>query len=176
MLTFCITKFPLEKVGLNQNMTTSLIRMVGVDASVNTGALIAPKYMLNSKGVTPWLAMHLSSMTNKDMLKQVLEGKAGIYIPNEIIQSIFVDHVNWPEKLLAQYNIELDGFNVFILPFMVPNNMELNLTFNQSMKAPDGSLEIFGVGLFDENKPESLLARVQSELDFIRQHRPDIYR
>ena len=170
-----LTKFPLNEVGLNQNMAQALIRMVGVNASVSTGALIDPKYMLNQKGTTPWIAMYaLLTMKQPELLTDVHKGTAAAFVPNQAIEPIFVNHINWPTELLSQYNIELEGFNVFILPFMVPKGSQYNLSFAQSMKAPDGSLEIFGVNKFNENEPESLLHNIQSTLDFIKQNRPDV--
>ena len=170
-----LTKFPLNDVGLNQNMAQALIRMVGVNASVSTGALIDPRYMLNQKGTTPWMAMYaLLTIKQPELLTDVHKGTAAAFVPNDAIGSIFVNHINWPTELLSQYNIDLDGFNVFILPFMVPKGSQYNLSFSQSMKAPDNSLEIFGVNKFDENEPENLLCNIQSTLEFIKQSRPDV--
>ena len=170
-----LTKFLLNDVGLNQNMAQALIRMVGVNASVSTGALIDPRYMLNQKGTTPWMAMYaLLTIKQPELLTDVHKGTAAAFVPNDAIGSIFVNHINWPTELLSQYNIDLDGFNVFILPFMVPKGSQYNLSFSQSMKAPDNSLEIFGVNKFDENEPENLLCNIQSTLEFIKQSRPDV--
>lgn len=87
---------------------------------------------------------------------------------------MFANHINWPTELLAQYSINLEGFNVFILPFMVPKGAQYNLSLAQSMKTPDGSLEIFGVNKFNEAEPEQLLHNIQSTLEFIKDNRPDI--
>ncbi|WGP00207.1 hypothetical protein QFX18_09115 [Saccharophagus degradans] len=171
-----LTKSPLSEVGLNQNMVQAIIGMVGVTASVSTGALIDPKYMLNQKGTTPWLAMYaLVTMKQPELLDEVFNGAAAAFVPNQAIEPIFIDHINWPSDMLANYDIELEGFNVFILPFMVPNTSRYNLTLSQSMKAPDGSLEIFGAGKFDENKPEDVLASIQDALVFIKVHRQDVW-
>lgn len=170
-----LTKSPVQQVGLNQNMAQGLISMVGVKASVSTGALIEPKFMLNQKGLTPWLAMHLILTTNQpSLLADVSKGSAAAFVPNDLIEKIFVNHINWPKELLSQYNIEIEGYNVFTLPFIVPKGANYNLSFGQSMKAPDGSLEIFGVGKFDENKPEKLLSNIQGTLEFIKEKRPDV--
>ena len=170
-----LTKAPLNLVGLNQNMTQSLIAMVGVQASISTGALIEPKYMLNKKGLTPWLAMHALLTTNKPtLLDDVYKGTAATFIPNTTMEQIFVNHINWPQELLAQYDIEIDGYTVFILPFSVPKGSTYTLALSQSMKAPDGSLEIFGVGKFNEDQPETLLSNIQDTLACIKKHRPDV--
>ncbi|MDO6420887.1 hypothetical protein [Saccharophagus degradans] len=171
-----LTKSPLSEVGLNQNMVQALIGMVGATASVSTGALINPKYMFNQKGTTPWVVMYaLVTMKQPELLDKVFNGAAAAFVPNQAIEPIFIDHINWPSDMLANYDIELEGFNVFILPFMVPNTSRYNLTLSQSMKAPDGSLEIFGVGKFDENKPEDVLASIQDALVFIKMHRQDVW-
>jgi hypothetical protein len=170
-----LTKFPTIEVGLKQNMAQGLIGMVSVKASVSTGALIDPKYMLNKKGLTPWLAMHFLLATKQPaLLADVSKGTATAFVPNDAIEQVFVNHINWPKELLSQYNIEIEGHNVFILPFLVPKGAEYNLSFDQSMKAPDGSLEIFGVGKFDEKQPEKLLSNIQSTLAFIKENRPDV--
>jgi hypothetical protein len=170
-----LTKFPIKEVGLKQNMAQGLFGMVGAKASVSTGALIDPKYMLNKKGLTPWLAMHLLLTTKQPtLIADVSKGTAAAFVPNDAIEQIFVNHINWPEELLSQYNIEIEGHNTFILPFLVTKGAAYNLSFAQSMKAPDGSLEIFGVGKFDENQPEKLLANIQGTLEFIKEHRPDV--
>lgn len=170
-----LTRFQLNEVGLDQNMTQALIRMVGVNASVSTGALIDPKYMLNQKGTTPWLAMYaLLTVKASDMLIPVQQGRSAAFVPNHVIEPLFVDHINWPIGLLSRYCIDLEGFNVFILPFLVPKGAQYNLSFSQSMKAPDGSLEIVGVGKFDENRPQDLLSDIQETLEFIKHSRPDI--
>lgn len=170
-----LTKFPLGQVGLKQNMAQGLIGMVGVKASVSTGALLDPKYMLNKKGLTPWLAMHLLLTTQQPaLIADVSKGTAAAFVPNGAIEQVFVNHINWPKELLSQYNIELEGYNVFILPFLVPKGTAYDLSFPQSMKAPDGSLEIFGVGKFDEDRPEKLLANIQGTLEFIKEQRPDV--
>ena len=172
---FGLTKFSINEVGLKQNMAQGLIGMVGVKASVSTGALIDPKYMLNKKGLTPWLAMHLLLTTKQTtLIADVSKGTAAAFVPNDAIEQIFVNHINWPKELLLQYDIEIKGHNVFILPFLVPKGTVYNLNFPQSLKAPDGSLEIFGVGKFDENQPEKLLANIQSTLKFIKEQQPDV--
>lgn len=149
--------------------------MLGVKASVSTGALIDPKYMLNKKGLTPWLAMHFLLATKQpSLIADVSKGAAAAFVPNDAIEQIFVNHINWPKELLSQYNLEIEGRNVFILPFLVPKGAIYTLNFAQSMKAPDGSLEIFGVGQFDENHPEKLLANIQGTLEFLKEHRPDV--
>jgi hypothetical protein len=170
-----LTKSPINEVGLKQNMVQGLIGMVGAKASVSTGALIDPKYMLNKKGLTPWLAMHVLLTTKQPtLIADVSKGTAAAFVPNDSIEQIFVNHINWPKELLSQYDIEIEGHNVFILPFLVPKGTTYNLSFPRSMKAPDGSLEIFGVGEFDENQPEKLLASIQGTLEFIKEQRPDI--
>lgn len=170
-----LTKFPINEVGLKQNMAQGLIGMVGVKAAVSTGALIDPRYMLNKKGLTPWLAMHVLLTTKQPaLITDVSKGTAAAFVPNDAIEQIFVNHINWPKELLSNYNIEIEGHNVFILPFLVSKGTTYNLNFPQSMKAPDGSLEIFGVGKFDENQPEKLLANIQGTLEFIRESRPDV--
>ncbi|MCO7223519.1 hypothetical protein [Pleionea sp. CnH1-48] len=170
-----ITSYPLSEVGLNQQMAQGLINMVGAGASICTGALIAPKFLINQKGTTPWLAMFaLLAARQPALLQDIHKGEAAAFIPNDILESLFIDHNNWPAQLWSQYNIELKGFNVFVLPFLVPKGSAYNLHFEQSMKAPDGSLEVFGANVFDENQPEKLLLELQSILEFINLHRPDI--
>lgn len=171
-----LTKQPLTEIALNQGMTSGLISMIGVKNSISTGALIDPIYMLNKKGVTPWLAMYtLLAVNDKNLLNDIYQNDASAFIPNKSIEEMFQNHNNWPLSLLSKYEIEIDGYNTFILAFLVPKNTKYNLHFPQSMKAPDNSLEIFGVAEFDEKQPEALLSEIQDTINFIKEHRPDVY-
>lgn len=173
---FGVTRSPLKEAGLKQNLAESLIKMVGATSFLGTGALIEPKYMINQKGTTPWIAMYVSLLTHhKDVLENIYNNQTAILLPNEFLQDIFMSHINWPTNILEKYDIELNGYNVFILPFLVPNSTEINTTLKQSLKAPDGSVEIFYIDIFDENNPEGLLAKIEHELDFIKRNRPDIF-
>ncbi|MCX2781537.1 hypothetical protein OQJ46_00860 [Microbulbifer thermotolerans] len=173
---FGLTKHPISEVGLNQQMAQGLIRMVKVQSSISTGALIDPKYMFNAKGLTPWLAMHtVLHLKQPSLLTDVAKGSGSAHVPNTFLEDIFKNHNNWPKALLDEHDIELQGFNVFILPFIVHKNTKYDLTFHQSMKAPDGSLEIFGVSEFDEKHPEKVLSIIQGEIEFIKEKRPDVF-
>ena len=44
---------------------------------------------------------------------------------------------------------------------------------SQSMKAPDGSLEIFGIYEFNESNPEGSLKELSELASFIKEYRPD---
>ncbi len=171
-----ITKKPVREISLNQQMVQSLIGMVGIQASVNTGAAIDPKYMFNEKGVTPWLAMYTVLYAKKpELLTDVASGNGLAFVPNEFLEKIFVSHNNWPQELFGKYDIKFEGFNVFILPFMVHKNTKFDLNLQQSMKAPDGSLEIFGVSEFNESNPEGLLSEIEATIKFIKENGPDVF-
>ncbi|WKT59537.1 hypothetical protein Q2E61_11590 [Microbulbifer thermotolerans] len=121
------------------------------------------------RGVKVWKNYRLRLLTD------VAKGSGSAHVPNTFLEDIFKNHNNWPKALLDEHDIELQGFNVFILPFIVHKNTKYDLTFNQSMKAPDGSLEIFGVSEFDEKHPEKVLSIIQGEIEFIKEKRPDVF-
>jgi len=171
-----ITKKNVSEISLSQDMVQSLIGMVDIQTSVNSGVAIDPKYMFNEKGTTPWIAMYAVLFAkNPELLTDVASGTSLAHIPDVFFENVFTTHSNWPQELFNRFDLNLEKHNVFILPFMVHKSVEYALNFNQSMKAPDGSLEIFGVAEFNESKPEGLLSEIESTVKFIRDNRPDVF-
>lgn len=54
-----ITKQPLQEVGLDANKINAIISMLNIQASISTGALLDPEFIINAKGTTPWIAIHV---------------------------------------------------------------------------------------------------------------------
>ncbi|MBV7316568.1 hypothetical protein [Shewanella sp. NIFS-20-20] len=110
------------------------------------------------------------------LLVDVAKGDANALLPSEAIAPLFVDHCHWPPTLLSQYCLNIEGYQGFILPISVASGSHYHLDFGQSMKAPDGSVEILAVGQCDGQQPADWLAHIQATLAFIKQHRGDITR
>lgn len=170
-----ITKGDVAEINLSEQMVHALLSMVGAAPSISTGAAVEPQYLLNAKGATPWLIMFAMVHTSqRDALSIIAEGKTRINIPTKYLSTGFNNHINWPNDVLSKYDLSLEGHKVFVIPFIVHINLMEIKEFSQSMKAPDGSLEIFTVGEFNSESPELLLADLSQLLDFIKSNRPDI--
>lgn len=104
----------------------------------------------------------------------VAAGGARVHILADVLARAFTGHINWPSSMLQQYDYSVDGYTLFLIPFLVHVGVERIGTFEQSMKAPDGGLEIFGVHAFFETNPQALLQEYVSLADFIKMNRPDI--
>lgn len=170
-----ISKHDPSSLNLTEGQIRGLLSMVKVGPAVSTGAAIEPLFLMNTKGVTPWLALYTLIYTKKpDALGVIARGESAINIPGGYLNGLFKNHVHWPKNLISKYNLELEGYKPFIIPFMLHKDSPPVGSFSQSMKAPDGSLEIFGIHEFNESKPESLLAEVEGIIEFIREKRPDV--
>ena len=59
--------------------------------------------------------------------------------------------------MLEKHDLSLGEYRAFAIPFLVHESAAQIVNLSQSMKAPDESLEIFGVYEFTADNPESLL-------------------
>ena len=170
-----ISKGNLNEIDLSEAQVQGLLSMVSVGPSISNGAAIEPKYLINSKGATPWLAIFaLVHAKQPSALSVIAEGKSRIHVPTKFVRGVFNSHNNWPPEMLAKYDITLDGYNIFVIPFLIHTSANPVSNFSQSMKAPDGSLEIFNVNEFSSENPEELLIEISGLVKFIKENRPDI--
>lgn len=170
-----ISKGSPNEIDLSEGQVQGLLSMVNVGPAISNGAAIKPEYLINSKGTTPWLAMFaLVHAKQPSALPIIAEGKSGIHIPTQFISGTFNSHNNWPPEMLAKYDMKLEGYNTFVIPFLIHSSANPVSNLSQSMKAPDGSLEIFNVNEFSEKSPEELLDKISDIVKFIKENRPDI--
>lgn len=164
----------INEVNLTEAQVSGLLSMVNVTAAISSGTAIEPQYLINTKGTTPWLAMYaLVQAKDPTALSLIAKGKSRIHVPPSVIRGAFGEHINWPKEMLEQYDLSLGEYHLFAIPFLLHNSVGEVGNLSQSMKAPDGSLEVFNVNEFTEENPEGLL-KVFSELTaFIKENRMD---
>jgi len=170
-----ISKGSPNEIDLSEGQIKGLLSMVNVGPAISNGAAIKPENLINSKGTTPWLAMFaLVHAKQPSALPIIAEGKSRIHIPAQFINDIFNSHNNWPPEMLAKYDLKVKGYNTFVIPFLIHSSANPVGNLSQSMKAPDGSLEIFNVNEFSDTLPEGLLVQISDIVEFIKENRPDI--
>lgn len=169
-----ITKQPVDQINLNEGQMGGLLSMINLAAVISSGVAIEPQYLINKKGTTAWLAMYALILTkDPEALSLIASGKSRIHVPANFIHEAFSDHINWPKEMLKKYDVSLDNHHTFAIPFLAHKDVTDIGSFSQSMKAPDGSLEIFGVREFVEGNPEGLLKDFSELVSFIKRNRPD---
>lgn len=170
-----ISKNNLKEIDLSEGQIKGLLSMVSVGPAISNGAAVDPKFLINSKGTTPWLAMFaLIYSKQPSALSVIAEGKSRIHVPTKFVSNVFNNHNNWPSEVFEKYDMTLDGYNIFIIPFLIHSSANPVSNLSQSMKAPDGSLEIFNVNEFSSESPEELLVQVSGLVKFIKENRPDV--
>lgn len=177
MYFVAITKHNPSEISLSQQQIGGLLSLMNVSSAISTGAVVEPQYLINQKGITVWLMMYtLLAATHEESLT-ALESEGGLlHLPSSLIQDIFGTHIHWPEEILSAHPFNLPGYCLVLIPFLVPATVTHMKNLPHSLKAPDGSLEIFLFSEFDEHNPEALLVECESIVDFIQKERPDITR
>lgn len=169
-----ISRQPINQINLNEAQMSGLLSMINQKAVISSGTAIEPQYLINKKGTTAWLAMYaLVRANDPQALSLIANGQSRIHVPAGFIRGAFGEHINWPKKMLEKYDIALGEYRVFAIPFLVHTNVTQIGNLSQSMKAPDGSLEIFGVHEFIEGNPEALLKEFYGLANFIKKNRVD---
>jgi len=158
-----ISKQVIYQIDLSEPQISGLLSMINLNAVISTG-----------KGTTPWLAMYaLVQANDPEALNLIANGKSRIHAPSTFIQNAFGDHINWPADMLSKYDLSLGEYRMFAIPFLVHEDVRTMGSLSQSIKAPDGSLEIFGVHEMVEGNPEALLKDCAELAGFIKEHRAD---
>lgn len=169
-----ISKQPINQIVLAEDQVAGLLSMIDLKAVISSGTAIEPQYLINKKGTTPWLAMYaLVQVNDPEALILIANGQSRIHVPPGFVHEAFGTHINWPKEMLNQYDLKLGNYRVFAIPFLVHNSTSRIGKFSQSVKAPDGSLEIFGVYEFKEDSPEGLLKDFSDMAAFIKKNRAD---
>lgn len=173
-----ITRGKLESISLNYQQIAGLMTMVGVSTYIATGLAIDPAYAVNITNETigtPWLNMYaVLAHYQIDAIDDAYQGKNSLFLPEEWSRGLFPPNSGWPERLMQKYDYELDGYKMFILPFLVPDHVDKLVELSQSMRAPDGSIEVFWFSYFDVNNPVNLLTDMSSLKRFIIEKRQEL--
>ena len=169
-----ISKQPINDIHLSEDQIGDLLSMINLDSVISSGTAIEPQHLINEKGTTAWLAMYALVVTNDpESLNLIADGKTRIHIPIDLISSAFANHINWPATMLEKYDLSLGDYRPFAIPFLVHKSVTNIGELSQSMKTPDGSLEIFGIYEFSETDPEGLLKKYAQLTTFIKKERKD---
>ncbi len=175
MYFYGITKKFQNEIDLSQEQVRGLLSLVNVHSGISTGAAVDPLLLINAKGTTVWLAMYALLVANdQEALIAAKKEEALLYVPSKFLNGLFNQHNNWPVKILARYDLKLKNYNLFVVPFLIPKSGGSVKNLSQSLKAPDGSLEVFGVQEFNDMTSEKLLAEFDSIIKFIISERPDV--
>lgn len=169
-----ISKCSIQEINLTEVQVSGLLSIIDLNAVISSGAAIEPQYLINSKGTTPWMAMYAFVLINdSEALALIASGKLRVHVPPDFIRGAFGAHINWPKKIIEKYDLVMGAYRLFTIPFLVHNSANQMGRLSQSMKAPDGSLEIFGIYEFNESNPEGSLKELSELASFIKEYRPD---
>jgi len=172
-----ISKQRIDKLNLEEAQIAALLSMINIESGISSGTPIEVPYLINEQGVTAWSAMYALTISHDDTdLPLIATGKKRVHIPSEFMRSVYEKHVNWPADMLAKYDLSLGKYRPFAIPFLVHNSVSGIENLTESLKAPDGSLEIFGVYEFSESDPEALLKNYAELTTFIKTERQDAIR
>lgn len=175
MYFIALTKKKPSEIDLSQELMSSLLSTINVRSAIYTGAALEPKYLINSKGVTVWIAMWVFIRhANSELLKSLGAGPGFAWVLPARMNNAFGNHINWPEKMLRSHNFDIKGYQLVAIPFLVPVNAPAFKPLSQSLKAPDGSLEVLAFHEFDEKNPESLLIKYEAVANAIPDERRDL--
>ncbi|WP_065188644.1 hypothetical protein [Shewanella woodyi] len=173
-----ITKGELDSISLNSQQFNGLLNMIGVHTYISTGLALDPNYAVNrtkDRVVTSWLNMFaVLANYQPELIDQVYEGKSTAFLPEHWSHGLFPKESGWPTSLVEKHDYDLKGYKIFIMPFLVPDITGNFNDLSQSIKSPDGSLEIFWFSYFDVNNPEKLLSDVSSLKNFILEERKEL--
>ena len=169
-----ISKKTINDIDLSEEQIAALLSMVELNSVISSGTAIEIQHIINEKGTTAWAAMHALVMANdQEAFNLIASGETRIHIPSDFIRSVFDNHINWPTELLEKYDLSLGEYRPFIIPFLVHKSVTHIGNLTESLKAPDGSLEIFGVYHFSAEQPEHLLKELSELVTFINSERQD---
>lgn len=166
-----LSKKAPSDLSLSAAQVQALLRSVQAECSVVSLAALAPKHLINHKGTTAWILLVVYALMNdKEALQAVAQGSSALYLQESLVHGAFGAHVNWPAHLLEQYETDFGDHCPIVIPFVRHRASPEPVQLAQSLRAPDGSMEIMGVAEFSETQPEALLAAFHQ---FYREHGKD---
>lgn len=156
---------------LQQQQMQALLSAVGADCALSSLGALEPRYLINHKGTTVWILLLLYALMNeKEALSAVANGTSSLFMQAARVHGAFGTHVNWPDHLLQQYCADFGGHWPFVIPFVRHQAASAPMQLAQSLRSPDGVMEIMGVAEFSDQQPEALLAVFH---DFHERHGKD---
>jgi hypothetical protein len=154
-----LAKTDPANIQLDSKSLIELFSSTGVSPAIASLALIDPKLVINSKGLTAWLFLFVKArVSDSGTLEYVAAGRGFSFVPAEEVRGVFGSHVNWPKDLLESYSFKFPSKRPFVLPFILPRYASMPPELSQSLVSSDGNFEVFGVAEFEEQRPEKLLA------------------
>jgi hypothetical protein len=175
MYFIAITRKKPSEIDLSQELMSGLLSSINARSVIYTGAAIEPQYLINAKGTTAWIGMWaFMRSANPALLTSLGMGPGFAWVNPAFMNKAFGNHVNWPEKMLRSHDLDVKGYKLVAIPFLLPKNATALKNMTQSVKAPDGSVEVFGFHEFDETNPEALLVAHEMTARFIKKERPDL--
>jgi hypothetical protein len=159
--------FPVEQL-------QALLGAVKADCAITSLAALDPRHLINHKGTTAWILLFVHALMNdKEGLAAVANGRSGLFTSAATVHGAFGSHVNWPESLLRKYEFDFGERWPFVIPFIRHREASAPMQMVQSLRSPDGALEVMGVAEFSEQEPEALLALFHA---FYQEHGEDFKR
>ncbi|HEU0069294.1 MAG TPA: hypothetical protein VFQ26_08570, partial [Nitrospiraceae bacterium] len=120
---FGLAKTDPSSIQLDSKSLMGLFSATGVRPAIVSLALIDPRHVINSKGLTAWLFLFVKArVPDSGTLKYVAGGKGFSFVPAEDVRSVFGSHVNWPKDLLERYPFDFPSRQPFVLPFILPRS------------------------------------------------------
>jgi hypothetical protein len=166
---FGVSSQSAASLSLNQKQLQALFSVVSLQSVITTEALIDPKLIINEKGTTVWLLLFsLLYYNDKPGLAAVATDTSFVAIPPATIRQTFANHCNWPSALLDKFPIDLKAGSYFLLPFLLHKTQSLPVAMTQTLKSPDGELEILGCSEFDDENPALLLQELSEIRDVVK--------
>lgn len=103
-----------------------------------------------------------------EQLNRVAKQETSIYIPRTMLEGGVGNFNRWPPELLKSFDLTLDAAHLFLLPFSTHVSASATRQLTESLKSPDGSLEILGLHEFSHDHPSRLLAIAQTVAKFVK--------
>lgn len=165
-----VSHAPASTMSLSLSQIQSLIGSSGCNSVIASCLPVDPLLMINQKKFTIWqICYAILSTQDPEAIALLKTGQTAIYIPRSYLEGSVGNHNNWPPTMLSRYDLSLQQQHVFLIPFSVSKALPPPRPMTQSLKAPDGSMEILGLHEWSTDNPTRLLEVVQNLVRFVRE-------
>ena len=146
------------KLYISAEQVRALLSAIQADCAIASLAALEPKHLINHKGTTVWILLFVYALMNdKEGLAAVSAGTSSLFLPANIVHGAFTSQVNWPAQLLDRYSFDFGDHWAFVIPFVRHRESPEPVQTSQSLRSPDGAMEIMGIAELNEQRPEALL-------------------